>query len=134
MRAVLLIAHGSRRAEANADLVQVADLVRETGRYDVVEVAYLELAEPSIPAGGRRCVERGATSVVLAPWFLSAGSHVRDDLERFRREFEQSHPGVAFSVAPPLGVHPRMVDVLFDRLAEVEPDGGTPAGAATGEP
>lgn len=122
MHAVLLIAHGSRRAEANADLVEVAELVRATGRYPIVEVAYLELAEPSIPAGGRTCVERGATRVVLAPWFLSAGRHVRDDLERFRRDFAEAHPGVAFEVAAPLGVHPRMIDVLFDRLEEVGSD------------
>lgn len=117
--AVLLIAHGSRRAEANADLVTVADLVREAGRFDIVEIAYLELAEPSIPAGGDRCVERGATRVFLSPYFLSAGSHVQDDLERFRGQFTERHPGVEFTVAPPLGVHPRMVDIVFDRLAEV---------------
>ncbi|MCA9112261.1 MAG: cobalamin biosynthesis protein CbiX, partial [Planctomycetaceae bacterium] len=50
-RALLLIAHGSRRAEANADLVTLAELVQARQPDDVVEIAYLELAEPSIPAG-----------------------------------------------------------------------------------
>jgi len=56
--AVLLIAHGSRRAEANRDLADLAELLRERGEYDVVEIAYLELAEPTIPAGARACVRR----------------------------------------------------------------------------
>ena len=49
---LLLIAHGSRRAEANADLGFVADGMQSRGRYPIVQVSYLELADPSIPAGG----------------------------------------------------------------------------------
>jgi hydrogenase expression/formation protein HypE len=61
--ALLLIAHGSRRAEANADLDHLAAAMRQRGRYPVVQVAFLELAEPGIEAGGALCVERGATDV-----------------------------------------------------------------------
>ena len=47
--AVLLIAHGSRRQEANDDLVRLAELIREHGEYPIVETAYLEIAAPTIP-------------------------------------------------------------------------------------
>jgi sirohydrochlorin ferrochelatase len=114
--AILLIAHGSRRAEANADLLTVADLVRQRRPYTIVEIAYLELAQPDIPAGAKRCVERGATEIRLLPWFLSAGAHVRDDLEEFRQTFTAEYPGVRFDCRPPLGIHPLMIDVLLERL------------------
>lgn len=118
--AVLLIAHGSRRDEANRDLARLADLVRARGEYPIVEIAYLELADPTIPQGARRCVEQGAATVLMLPYFLSAGAHVTDDLERSRQQCEGEHPGVAFRLCPPLGLHPLLVEVVLARLTEGE--------------
>lgn len=116
MLAALLIAHGSRRPEANADLVTLAEAVRTSGRFDLVEIAYLELASPDIPAGAARCVERGATAVRMLPYFLSMGTHVADDLAAFRRDFAERYPDTTFVLCPPLGLHPKVVEVVLERL------------------
>jgi sirohydrochlorin ferrochelatase len=116
--AVLLIAHGSRREEANADLVRLAEMLRYRGEYAIVEPSYLEIAEPTIPQGAATCVAAGARCVLMLPFFLSAGSHVVDDLERHRRELAAAHPGVEFRLCPPLGLHPLMLDIIRDRLGE----------------
>ncbi len=116
MHAALLIAHGSRRAEANADLVQLAELVRASGRFEIVEIAYLELAEPDIPAGATRCVERGATEVRMLPYFLSMGRHVAEDLDGYRQDFTAKHANVKFTLCPPLGLHAKIVEVVLERL------------------
>ncbi|MFV0446298.1 MAG: sirohydrochlorin chelatase [Planctomycetaceae bacterium] len=116
--AILLIAHGSRRPEANADLVQIARQVAERRPEELVEIAYLELAAPDIPTGAAQCVARGATKVRMLPYFLSAGAHVQEDLQRFRDEFAQRFPKVTFQVCPPLGLHPKLIDVLLDRLGD----------------
>lgn len=116
--AVLLIAHGSRRQDANDDLARMAEIVRQRGPYRLVEIAYLEIAEPTIPQGAQTCVERGAGSVLLLPYFLSAGSHVVDDLERHRRELSAEFPDVSFRLCPPLGLHRLMADIVLDRLRE----------------
>ncbi|MEZ6066489.1 MAG: CbiX/SirB N-terminal domain-containing protein [Planctomycetaceae bacterium] len=126
--AILLIAHGSRRPAANADLLEVARRLGERRPGELIEVAYLELAEPDIPTGARRCVERGAREVRLLPWFLSAGAHVRDDLERYRREFTELYDGVRFACCPPLGIDELMIDVLQKRLDEA--DGGAKLSAS----
>jgi sirohydrochlorin ferrochelatase len=116
--ALLLIAHGSRNAEANDDLHALASALGERGGYQHVVASFLELAEPNIPDGGRQCVALGAERVVLVPYFLSAGVHVRDDLQRFRAELAASHPGVEFVVAEPLGRHPALVDIVLQRVRE----------------
>lgn len=116
--AVLLIAHGSRRAEANHDLVLLAELVASRGEYDLIEVSYLELATPTILEGGQRCVERGATQVMMLPYFLSAGVHVVTDLEAIRQQLAIQYPGVAFVLCPHLGLHPLMADIVLSRLQE----------------
>lgn len=114
--AVLLIAHGSRRSEANDDLVQLAHLIRAKGQYPIVEIAYLELAVPAIPVAAETCVAAGATRVKLLPYFLSAGAHVVDDLEQHRRELAARFPQVEFHLCPPLGPHPLIVEIVMDRL------------------
>jgi sirohydrochlorin ferrochelatase len=120
MKALLLIAHGSRRPEANADLAFVADRMMARGRYPVVQVSYLELAEPSIPDGGALCVERGATEVILLPYFLSPGVHVHEDMAEARDELAKRFPRVTFHLAEPLGRHPLLLDVVEQRAAEAE--------------
>lgn len=116
--AVLLIAHGSRRAEANDDLQQLADAVRERGNYPIVEIAYLEIASPTIPDGAEQCVQQRASSVLMLPYFLSAGAHVVNDLKKHRNELSEKFPTVHFICCPPLGLHPKMIDVVFARLHE----------------
>ncbi len=119
-RAALLIAHGSRRDAANLDLVGLADALRARAIYPIVEIAYLELAEPTILDGGRACVQQGADRVFLLPYFLSAGAHVTDDLERFRRELSEQFPHVSFILCKALSLHPLLIDIVVDRLAEAE--------------
>lgn len=116
--AVLMIAHGSRRAAANQDLVALAQKVAEFGGYQIVEVSYLELAEPDIATGGRNCVQRGARRVLLMPYFLSAGVHVVNDMEEQRSALAAEFPAVEFVLCPHLGLHPLMVDIVLGRLAE----------------
>lgn len=117
--AILLIAHGSRRAAANADLVRLAEIVRIRRPQEIVEIAYLELTEPTIPQGAARCVERGATRIRMSPFFLSAGTHIAEDLAGFRREFSVQYPGVQFQLCPPLGLHSLLVEALLERMNEV---------------
>lgn len=116
--AVLLIAHGSRRQEANEDLNRLAEQLSETGKYPLVFTSYLELAEPTIPQAGRDCVSAGAEEVLMLPYFLSAGRHVVDDLTRHRDELATEFPLVRFQLCPPLGLHPLMTQLVLERLEE----------------
>lgn len=120
MFALLLIAHGSRRAEANADLEHVAESLRRRGLYPIVQPSFLELAEPDIAAGGALCVERGAKVVILLPYFLSPGKHVVEDLTAACDRLATRFPAVRFVVAEPLGRHPLVLDIVEQRARDVE--------------
>ena len=118
MTAVLLIAHGSRRVEANQELHDLAVRIAATGRFPIVESAFLELAEPDIAAGGTRCVERGAGKVVMVPFFLSMGVHLTRDLTAAREELIERYPGVTFELGPPLGPHALLDRLVLTRIEE----------------
>jgi sirohydrochlorin ferrochelatase len=117
--AVLLIAHGSRRAEANRDLDWLAEQLRGQGTYPHVQTSYLELTEPGIEAGGERCVAEGAQRVLMLPYFLSPGVHVREDLIEARDKLRERFPDVGFELAEPLGRHPGLVGIVRERLTEL---------------
>jgi len=116
--ALLLIAHGSRQAEANADLHEIVAELRNRGDYAVVEGAFLELASPTIEEGSARCIAQGAESVVLLPYFLSAGVHVRKDLTAIRRKLADKNPNVHFRLAEPLGPHRFLMEIVEQRARE----------------
>jgi sirohydrochlorin ferrochelatase len=117
-RAILLIDHGSRRAEANAMLAQIAALVAEASGGLVVRHAHMELARPTIADGVLACVEAGATEIVAMPYMLSPGRHALEDIPRLVGEALEAHPEVSARVAPPLGVHRALAEVVLARVAE----------------
>jgi sirohydrochlorin ferrochelatase len=116
---LLLIAHGSRRAEANAELQEVANALVQRGGYAFVQISFLELTGPSIEEGGRLCVQAGAEEVVMLPYFLSPGVHVREDLVESRGNLSQEFPQVRFLLAEPLGGHPLLLEILEQRAQTV---------------
>src|SRR5688572_27153177 len=121
--ALLLIAHGSRNAEANADLHALARELRAEGSYGFVEPGFLELADPTIDAAGERCVALGARRVILLPYFLSAGMHVRRDLREHCARLAGQFPDVTFLLAEPLGPHSLLREIVLERAREADQAG-----------
>lgn len=114
---IIVVDHGSRRAQSNRLLDEVAAMfARETGA-PIVEPAHMELAEPSIATAFSRCVDRGAQLVVVFPYFLSPGRHWHSDIPGLASAAAASHPGVRHLVTQPLGLHPAMAAVMADRIA-----------------
>ena len=101
--AVVIVDHGSKKAEANEMLEQFGALFKRACKHDVVEVAHMELATPSISDAIHKCVQRGATHVVIAPYFLSRGRHVQSDIPRLAEEAAAELPAVRIQVAEPIG-------------------------------
>jgi sirohydrochlorin ferrochelatase len=56
--------------------------------------------------------------VVLVPYFLSAGVHVRRDLAAARDRLARAFPHVEFRLAEPLGRHPLLLEVVAERADE----------------
>ncbi|KAI7724887.1 hypothetical protein M8C21_025813 [Ambrosia artemisiifolia] len=113
---LIIVDHGSRRKESNLMLNEfVAMFVEKTG-YPIVEPAHMELAEPSIRNAFRSCVQKGATRVIVSPFFLFPGRHWHQDIPSLTAEAAKDHPGVSYMITAPLGLHPQLVDVMDDRI------------------
>jgi sirohydrochlorin ferrochelatase len=82
-----------------------------------VELAHLELAEPSIAQAIDTCAAGGAEEIVVHPFFLAPGQHTRVDIPRWVEEAARRHPGLRVRVSEPLGLHEKLVDVVLERIA-----------------
>jgi hypothetical protein len=78
--AIILVDHGSRKAEANNMLMGLAQKYKALYNIEIVEAAHMELSEPSIATAFRRCVDQGANKIICHPFFLSRGRHVQQDI------------------------------------------------------
>ncbi|MFL6331981.1 MAG: uroporphyrinogen-III C-methyltransferase [Pyrinomonadaceae bacterium] len=119
-RGVLVVGHGSRREEANLDVLEAARRIGERGVFPLVEAAFLEIARPDIPEGFARLVERGARHIVVHPYFLSPGRHTRGDIPVEVRAAAGQHPGVTFQITEPLNAHRLVIDAAVERIREAE--------------
>jgi len=117
MRSLLLAAHGSRRTESNDQVRDLADCLRARGggRFDIVQCAFLELVEPSIPDAIEACIAAGAETVVVVPYFLSSGRHVAEDIPELVAAKRRQHPKVRIELAPHLGAAANIAQLLLDQ-------------------
>lgn len=131
---VIIVDHGSRRAASNDMLAKVTQQFAEATGHEIVEPAHMELAPPSLGDAFDRCVDRGAKTVVIHPYFLLPGRHWSEDIPALAAEAAANHPGVRFLVTAPLGLHPLMSEIIKDRIeqslfcASGEDDSGTSGG------
>ncbi|MGL4512910.1 MAG: CbiX/SirB N-terminal domain-containing protein [Lacipirellulaceae bacterium] len=115
---IVVVDHGSRRAESNALLDEVVTMFVRGSGAPIVEAAHMELAEPSIATAFARCVARGATTVVVFPYFLSPGRHWSKDIPALAGAAAAQHPGVRYQVTSPLGLHELLGRVIEERITQ----------------
>jgi sirohydrochlorin ferrochelatase len=118
-RALLLVDHGSRSEIAN-EVVATAAREIQTLRADwIVDFAHMEIASPDIPAGLEACARAGANEIVVQPWFLGPGSHIRETIPAAVAEAAQRHPDVLIRIAEPFGADAKLIELVIER-ADIE--------------
>ncbi len=113
---LLVVGHGSRRAEANEVVHAVAGLLAARLPEWVVQAAFLELLSPTIAEGYAALVAAGCGRVVAHPYFLFPGNHSTVDIPAALRAAEAEHGSLPWTVTAPLDLDPRIVDVVLDRV------------------
>ena len=114
--AFILVDHGSRFTEVNDMLLDVVRMVKELSGVGHVYHAHMQFAEPSIQQAFAQAVKGGATAVVVHPYFLAPGRHSTTDIPRMVEDAAKAFPGVEHCVTAPLGVHPKIGEVVLERV------------------
>ena len=117
MKALLVVAHGSRRVESNDEVRDLTGRLgaQTNGAYDLVQCAFLELAEPSIPDGLRAAIRSGATQIIVVPYFLSAGRHVVTDIPAEIDVVRKEYPDIEIVLAPYVGAAAGLTELILQQ-------------------
>lgn len=116
--ALIVFAHGSRVAEANDAVRRVAAQAAKQSGFALWHEAFLELAEPTLSDAVRVLASRGARRIVVTPYFLVMGIHLKRDLPQMMAEAAAASPGVELTATPPLDGHPGLAGILAERARE----------------
>lgn len=119
MRALLIVAHGSRRQASNQEVVELAQQLAQskTHDYDLVTAAFLELADTLIPDGIEHCVRSGASEIIVVPYFLNSGKHVTRDIPDVITAIKVHYPDIRIRLTPHIGAASIMPDLVLETAA-----------------
>jgi len=119
MKAILYIGHGTRSKKGAEEAKNF--LLRVMQRIDVPiqEISFLELTDPSIEAGFQRCVEKGATEIIVVPIFLLAAGHFKEDIPAALTSLRQKYPNVLVHVRDPFGVKGKILDAIAELIGNI---------------
>lgn len=132
MRGLLLVAHGSRRAESNLEIEQLAGKIEallksrgklpdtpydktaetQTQSFDVIEYAFLEMAKPGIEEAIACMVAGGVSSVMVLPYFLAKGAHVASDIPEVVDLARKANPSINIEISPYFGASEAVPELL----------------------
>lgn len=122
MKALLIIAHGSRLRVSNEEVVALKDSLESIldGRFSMLKVAFLELCEPSISQAIGELVSSDASEITVMPYFLNQGRHVREDVPRELQAMRDRFPEITITSLPYFGrseLIPRLLKQIIERHA-----------------
>ncbi|GAB63024.1 precorrin-8X methylmutase [Candidatus Jettenia caeni] len=115
---IVLISHGSKLSSGNDGLFKVADMLRAMNRWDMVEGAFLQLAEPGFGEVVKRIVEHGIHRIVVVPLLLFKGNHVYKDIPEMMENEKAKYPQAEFLYADNIGADERIALIAADRIYE----------------
>lgn len=117
---IIIVDHGSSRGQSNELLEAIALQFagRYRSQYPIVEPAHMEMAEPSIATAYGKCVQRGATRIVVCPFFLGPGKHFSVDIPRLVQEAAAMHPNTTAQLANVLAPDDLLLQLIDKRITE----------------
>ncbi len=113
----LIVAHGSRKDDANQ---QVMNLVNELSNYfqsDMFEPSFMELASPTIEDGINALAKKNMDQLIAYPYFLFKGMHFSKDIpDLIQNIINKLDKKVEFKMLDPIGQHPKITDLVQEKL------------------
>ncbi|WP_322786383.1 sirohydrochlorin chelatase [Fictibacillus gelatini] len=116
VQAILYICHGSRVKEGIIQATGFINKAKKKMDCPIQEICFLELAEPTIEEGIKRCIHQGATKIAVVPILLLTATHAKEDIPGEIEKAMNKYPDVQFSYGRPFGVHSKIIDVLMERV------------------
>ncbi|MGB3761080.1 MAG: sirohydrochlorin chelatase [Rivularia sp. (in: cyanobacteria)] len=103
----IIVAHGSRRVEANASIEAMAISLNAVAAYWAVSPSLKDIVV-QLAADGKK-------KIAIIPYFLFAGG-ITDAIAESIQDLKLQFPGVRFELYEPLGANGELIDLIWDLI------------------
>ena len=114
MQAIVLFGHGARDIRWREPFDRLVALWKTQHSESAVELAFLEMMEPSLEQAIASLVATGATEVVVVPVFFGQGGHLRNDFPVLLSACQEKYPKIALSATPAVGEDLAVLQAIVD--------------------
>ena len=114
MNAIILFGHGARDVRWREPFDRLASLWREQYGGTPVELAFLEMMQPSLEEAVSSLVAQGALQITVVPVFFGQGGHLRNDFPALLTACREKFPGIALSATPAVGEDLAVLQAIID--------------------
>jgi sirohydrochlorin cobaltochelatase len=114
MKAIILFGHGARDSRWREPFDRLAGLWRTQHIDTPVELAFLEMMQPSLEGAVAALSAKGATELTVVPVFFGQGGHLRNDFPVLLEECRGKFPNIQLSATPPVGEDLTVLQAIVD--------------------
>lgn len=114
MKALILFGHGARDSRWREPFDRLISLWRAQHPNTRVELAFLELMQPSLEEAISLQVVAGATEVVVVPVFFGQGGHLRNDFPVLLSACQDQFPDIQLSTTPAVGEDEAVLQAIIE--------------------
>jgi len=118
--ALILFAHGSRDPQWAEPFRAIQQKIAAKKPALAVDLAFLEIMQPTLPDAVDRLAASGHTHFTIAPLFMAQGAHLKRDLAELLAKLKQRHPSIELSLLPAAGEADQVLEAigawLLDRV------------------
>ena len=113
-KAIILFGHGARDIRWREPFDRLSLLWKAIHPNVLVELAFLELMQPSLGDAIASHIAAGATEVVVVPVFFGQGGHLRNDFPALLSVCQSKFPGVTLRATPAVGEDEAVLQAIIE--------------------
>jgi sirohydrochlorin cobaltochelatase len=118
MKAIILFGHGARDPRWREPFDRLATLWSAQHAGTPVELAFLEMMQPSLDEAVAALSAQGATQITVVPVFFGQGGHLRNDFPVLLDSCRGKFPQVTLSTTPAVGEDLAVLQAIIDFSAK----------------
>lgn len=114
MKAIILFGHGARDDRWREPFDRLANLWRTQHLGTPVELAFLEMMQPSLEEAISALSGQGATQIVVVPVFFGQGGHLRNDFPMLLTACQEKFSDIQLSTTQAVGEDLAVLQAIVD--------------------
>jgi len=114
MKAIILFGHGARDIRWREPFDALVSLWRAQHAAIPVELAFLEMMQPSLEEAVRSLSLQGAAQITVVPVFFGQGGHLRNDFPVLLKECQTKFPQITLSATSAVGEDQAVLQAIVD--------------------